>query len=124
LINPPANQEGAGNAGCFNLTHGPRATKKHAAEPQVQADPPAFPAQWLYGLYVLFPVTGLSCHRHLRIIIRRLDASVGASGPHDFAVRAGVARRFGAITSIASRPAFRDDRDTPLAGVGQYGGNY
>src|SRR5882757_1866562 len=40
-----------------------RVQQKHAVEPQVQADHPAFPAQWLYGLYVLFPVTGLSCHR-------------------------------------------------------------
>ena len=28
---------------------------------------PAFPAQWLYGLYVLFPATNSSCHRHQRI---------------------------------------------------------
>jgi hypothetical protein len=62
----------------------------------------------------LSPGTGLSCPRHLRIIIRGLDASVGASGPHDFAVRAAVARLFDTITSIASRPAFRDDRDAPL----------
>jgi len=27
---------------------------------------PAFPAQWFYGLYVLFPVTGLDSPRHLR----------------------------------------------------------
>jgi hypothetical protein len=33
----------------------------------------------------LSPATGLSCHRHRRII-RQLDASVGASGPHAFAV--------------------------------------
>jgi hypothetical protein len=46
-------------------------------------------------------------------MIRRIDASVGASGQHDFAVRAGVARRFDTITSIASRAAFRDDRDAP-----------
>src|SRR6202008_1920463 len=26
-------------------------------------DIPAFPAQWLYGLYVLSPVSGLYCHR-------------------------------------------------------------
>src|SRR6202035_2452423 len=37
--------------------------------------------------FVLSPVTGLSCHRRLRNSFRRLDASVGASGPHDFAVR-------------------------------------
>jgi hypothetical protein len=32
-------------------------------------------------------VTGLSCHRRQRSYLRQLDASVGASGPHDFAVR-------------------------------------
>jgi len=37
---------------------------------------------------VLSPVTGLSCHRHSsRIAPKELDASVGASGPHGFAVR-------------------------------------
>jgi hypothetical protein len=35
--------QGMPGAGC---THGPRATKKHAAEPQVQPEQPAFPAQW------------------------------------------------------------------------------
>jgi hypothetical protein len=40
-------------------THGPRAAKKHAAEPQVRAEHPAFPARWCYGLYVIFPGTGL-----------------------------------------------------------------
>src|SRR5262249_36981835 len=74
-------------------THGPRA-KKNAAEPQVQADQPAFPAQWFYGLYVISPVTGLSCHRHRRDAEhhRQLDASVGAPGPYDFAVRDIVIR--------------------------------
>jgi hypothetical protein len=43
--------------------------------------------------FALSPVTGLSCHRRLQIIIRKLDASVGASGPHDFAVRKARARQ-------------------------------
>jgi hypothetical protein len=51
-------------------THGPRATKKHAAEPQVQADHPAFPARWFYGLYVISPVTMLFCHRRFADRIR------------------------------------------------------
>src|SRR6266566_2186398 len=34
-----------------------RVQQKHAVEPQVQADHPAFPAQWFYGLYVLSSVT-------------------------------------------------------------------
>jgi hypothetical protein len=37
-------------------------------------------------------VTGLVCHRHQRNCFRQLDTSVGASGPHDFAVRIGIAR--------------------------------
>jgi hypothetical protein len=38
---------------------------------------------------VLSPVTGLFCHRHRRDAKhhRQLSASVGAPGPHDFAVR-------------------------------------
>jgi hypothetical protein len=68
----------------------------------------------------------------------KLDASVGASGPHDFAVRSNVSRqRAGdrsqvfrpalrshrapnAAASTASRPYVRDDRETPLC-VGRDG---
>src|SRR6266852_1473484 len=64
--------------------------------------------------------------------LRGLDASVGASGPHDFAVRSNISRqRAGdrshvfrpalqshrtqnAAASTASHPYVRDDRDTPL----------
>src|SRR5665213_1545423 len=55
---------------------------------------PAFPAQWLDDLYVLSLVTRLSCHHrpHRLFNLCSLDASVGASGPHDFAVRTSVAR--------------------------------
>ena len=61
--------------------------------------------------FVLSPVTGLVCHRHRRF--RRLDTSVGVSGPHDFAVRSKQ-RRQRAATSTASRPYVRDVRETPL----------
>src|SRR3981189_350982 len=65
--------------------------------------------------------------------LRELDASVGASGPHDFAVRCNVSRPLAvdrsqafrqpalqsrraqnAAASTASAPRVRDDRDTPL----------
>src|SRR5229473_1363927 len=64
--------------------------------------------------------------------LRELDASVGASGPHDFAVRSNISRRRAvdrsriqrtrpAIPSRAKRcrvhrtpPRVRDDHDTPL----------
>jgi hypothetical protein len=56
---------------------------------------------------VLSPVIGLSCHRHQRDAKhhRQLDASVEASGPHDFAVRNGalVVRAVASIASPAQR---------------------
>jgi len=91
--------------------------------------------------FVLSPVTGLVCHRHSRtdvlsapgradLNIRELDASVGASGPHDFAVRNNISRQRAvdrsriqrtrpATPSRAKRvhripPRVRDDHDTPL----------
>src|SRR6059058_2799528 len=68
-------------------------------------DDPAFPhAVVLTVSFVISPVIGLCCHR--RFACTKLDASVEASGPHDFAVR--VQHRSSAvltIASIASRPA-------------------
>jgi hypothetical protein len=63
--------------------------------------------------FALSPVTGLVCHRRQRNCFRQLDASVGASGPHDFAVRAH--RHSSLDMPRPSRPApnVRDDRDTP-----------
>jgi hypothetical protein len=70
----------------------------------------------------------------------KLDASVGASGPHDFAVRNNISRQRAvdrsqvfrlalrshraqdAAASTASRPYVRDDRETPLC-VGRDGTN-
>jgi hypothetical protein len=53
----------------------------------------------LTAYVALSPVTGLFCHRRLQITICELDASVGASGPHDFTVRVRIAR-----LAIPSRP--------------------
>jgi hypothetical protein len=55
------------------------------------------------GYFVLSPVTGLFCHRHRRNSFRQLDTSVGASGPHDFAVRVELRPSCAAIASTASR---------------------
>jgi hypothetical protein len=62
---------------------------------------PAFPAQWFYGLFRALPGDRLSCHRRPRETLapRKLDASIGASGPHDFAVR-----------SLAVRPRAKSTR--------------
>src|SRR3954447_12321694 len=67
---------------------------------------PAFPhAMVLTVSFVISPVIGLDCHRRFASE-QKLDASVEASGPHDFAVR--VRHRSSkvlTIASIASRPA-------------------
>jgi hypothetical protein len=72
----------------------------------------------LTAYIVLSPVIGLSCHRHLALLLARLDAGVEASGPHDFAVRGGSALVFGAARVHRIPPRVRDDHDTPLCGVG------
>jgi hypothetical protein len=83
---------------------------------------PAFPTQWFTAYFVLSPVTGLFCHRRRRICIRHLDASVGASGPHDFAVRKPAPSSLAPPASTASRPASVTIAIRPS--VGRDGGGY
>jgi hypothetical protein len=75
-------------------------------------------------------VTGLCCHRRQRDAKknsrhhRQLDASVGASEPHDFAVRNLVVRPRAKRAptwpaSTASRLNVRDDHDTPSFEAGR-----
>ncbi len=73
-------------------------------------------------------VTGLVCHhpRAMRSIVTKLNASVGASGPHGFAVRSRrfVRRADARLTppaSTASHPNDRDDHDAPLSRGGTAG---
>jgi hypothetical protein len=72
--------------------------------------------------FVLFPVTGLVCHRHpAGQMPARLSASVGAPEPHDFAVRTSTARRAmtapGDVRPSHPAPNVRDDREPPLLRV-------
>jgi hypothetical protein len=66
--------------------------------------------------FALSPVTGLCCHRHQRKKSRQLDASVGASGPHDFTVRVNAARLASLPRPPHPAPNVRDDREAPLLG--------
>src|ERR1700712_3723646 len=67
---------------------------------QVWRRHPAFPVQWLYGLYDFVLVTGsLATIIRFSFRFRRLDASTGASDPNDFTVRKDHARQ-----SQPSRP--------------------
>src|SRR5881227_1885350 len=43
--------------------------------------------------FVISPVIGLFCHRRQQVTTCQLDASVEASGPHDFAVRLSNVRQ-------------------------------
>jgi hypothetical protein len=63
---------------------------------------------------VLSLVTGLSCHHHQRNLFRQFDASVGASGPHGFAVRAQCHSSFDIAHVHRIPPRVRDDREPPL----------
>ena len=74
------------------------------------------PRNGFTAYFVLSPVSGLCCHRHLaKNFPTRLSASVAAPGPHDFAVRAACVRLSQAFASTASHRAFRDDREPPLS---------
>src|SRR5204863_2608081 len=65
--------------------------------------------------FALFPVTGLYCHRRFAFTAR-LDASVGASEPHDFAVRLTCCSSKAPSASTASRPAFVTIASRPSVG--------
>src|SRR5579872_508315 len=87
---PPSANEGAGNAGCAARTHGPVYKSKKVHEPQVttgQAATPAFPANGFNGFLRALPGDRAFLPPSPADHLRQLDASVGASGPHDFAVR-------------------------------------
>ena len=64
--------------------------------------------------FALSSGTGLSCPRRFADHFTKLDASVGASGPHDFAVR--LTRYSSKAPKRPPHPApnVRDDRETPL----------
>jgi hypothetical protein len=67
-----------------------RVDKKRTRAYRFSGSSPAFPAQWFYGLYRALPgETWLVCHRRPRDAKHHtnLTPAIGASGPHDFAVR-------------------------------------
>src|SRR5450759_4548499 len=112
--------EGAGNTGC--ALH-PRSrvqtcTKTRTRAYRFSGGNPAFPAQWFYGLYrALLGVPGLIA-TVARAPWRELDASVGASGPHDFAVRKKAPSSMAPLASTASRPAAVTIACRPSKGTG------
>jgi len=138
VVHEPSAPKGVGNAGCPPHPQ-PRVqneTKHTSVVAAVTPDSPGIPARnGFNGYFVLSPVIGLVCHRHLRSCLRKLDAGVEASGPHDFAVRSTRLRQrlrralsasppklwrrrkaplvCSAAASTASRPHVRDDGQRP-----------
>src|SRR5947208_4194481 len=106
----PLSEEGAGKAGRRLRPHH-RVQKlgnnAHGFD-RYSRDIPAFPAQWVYGLYVLSPgkrpfLPPLPAEENFR----QRSARIAAPGPHDFAVRCERFRPAGmtppdAAASIAS----------------------
>ena len=67
---------------------------KHTVVTTGPPEHPAFPAQWFYGLLQALPGDrAFLPPSPPGRLPRRLDASVGASGPHDFAVRLSAVRQ-------------------------------
>ena len=108
--------EGAGNAGC---TLHPRSRVQKCAKRRTRAY--RFSGGIRHSLrngftayIVLSPAGRARCHRRPRkLASHELDASIGASGPHDFAVRIrAVRQRHIRVHRIPSRAC--DDRETPL----------
>jgi hypothetical protein len=81
---------------------------------------PAFPAQWLYGLYVLSPAIGFfaTVTPEKLLISQALDASVEASGPHDFGRTPGAYSSTCPKASTASRRNVGNDGQRPLCWTG------
>jgi hypothetical protein len=84
----------------------------HEYSQRVHRNHPAFPAQWFTAHIVLSPVIGFLA-TVAEGLIRQLDASTEASGPHVFAVRVGNARQARRYVH-RTPPRVRDVRETPL----------
>src|ERR1700760_550120 len=81
---------------------------------------PAFPAQWFYGLLRDLPGDrAFLPPSPPGRLPRRLDASVGASGPHDFAVRFGAVRQKCIRVHRIPCPTFVTMANAPLMGTGR-----
>src|ERR1700726_2901072 len=84
------------------------ARKKTKTRAHLQGSPgwPSVPTQWFYGLFRALPGDrAFLPPSPAKVAFRELDASVGASGPHVFAVRMPALSSLAPPASTASRPA-------------------
>ncbi len=93
-----------------------KAEKKTHTSIQVQRKQSGLPCAVVYGLLRALLGDRAFCHRHQREISRRLDASVEASGPHDFAVRIGAVRQGHLHVHRIPHPTFVTTAKRPSCG--------
>src|SRR3954469_9759463 len=111
----PKQDEGVGNAGRPMHPQSRVQNKKaHEVVTVGSPDQPGIPARnGFNGFLRDLPGDRAWLSPSSAVCLRTLDASVEASGPHDFAVRLGAVRqRHLHVHRIP--PRVRDDRDTPL----------
>jgi hypothetical protein len=117
----PSEQRAQGRPGadCARELRVQRVVRRRTRSNRYSQDSPAFPAQWLYGLYVLSPVSGVVCHRRKVGLTTRLTPRSRrqnhTTSPYALGVFVGPARAdLTPQASIATRATFRDDREAPL----------
>ena len=115
---PP--KEGAGNAGRPMRPIAARAmiaierTRVSQVTPEIARHSPR---NGFTAYFALSPVTGFLATVALKkLASQELDASIGASGPHDFAVRVSAARLASPKRPLHPAPNVRDDAYAPLSG--------
>src|SRR5205814_5762445 len=116
--------EGAGNTGCamHPQSRVQKVKSTRGSHHRYSGAARHSPRNGFTAYFVISPVIGLVCHRRQRNYFRQLDASVEASGPHDFAVRLSTVRQPCCQRPPHPVPNVRDDRETPLC-VGRDGGS-
>jgi hypothetical protein len=109
--------EGAGKAGCPPHPRPPCEKNARGRNHRCRRDHSGLPCAVVYGLLRALPgepgfFATVTCETRQRL--RKLDASVGAPGPHDFAVRTHAVRL--AAPARPPHPALnvRDDAYAPL----------
>jgi hypothetical protein len=108
LINYPAVEKRAGMAS---------SVASAISSPKDRRHPLKYSRDGFTVYFVLSPVIGLFCHRHLAGFSARFNASVEASRPHDFAVRIPHRPSSDATASTAFPPNVRDGREASLLRV-------
>jgi hypothetical protein len=110
--------EGAGKAGCalHPRSRVPNAQTKTHTSIQVQRRQSGLPCAMVLRLITCSPQRPgfLATVIPEKLASQELDASVGASGPHDFAVRVSRRSSCSASASIASRAALMTLANAPL----------